>query len=76
MPRCLHCGNSSYFGGSSFPPALTGMAGVTGAFGSDGGLTHVENSTASPEVLQDAWRKPEHHFDTCSRCGSRDVLWP
>lgn len=80
MPRCLHCGNTEAFASSSVPPASPSAgrypSGLVANFSSDGSLLNLENKNTSWDQVQSAWQRPEHYFDQCYHCGSRQLIWP
>ncbi|MDK2984651.1 MAG: hypothetical protein PWQ96_293 [Clostridia bacterium] len=77
MPRCLNCGNVTIFYNSSYKsiPQLHDSVGFAAYFSEDGLVRHIENRNAPHEIVENAWKSPEGHFDTCSMCGSQNIIW-
>ncbi len=79
MPRCLGCGNSSHFVSTAVPrtvPWNNGPnSGLIGVF-AEGALVNIENQGMDFEQIQAAWNNPHQYFDSCSYCGSTNIVWP
>ncbi|MDS1030664.1 hypothetical protein RDV78_09325 [Bacillota bacterium LX-D] len=79
MPRCLNCGNLSYFTSSAIPKIVPWNNGPTSGLvavfnGTE--VSHVENWGADYMQIQDACNNPYNFFDSCGCCGSSNILWP
>lgn len=79
MPKCLSCGNSTHFVSSSIPKSMPWnngpSSGLVGAFNGST-LINIENQGLDHEQINTAWANPHLFFDSCSFCGSTNLLWP
>ncbi|ATW28353.1 hypothetical protein [Candidatus Formimonas warabiya] len=79
MPQCLRCGNTSNFGSSRLPNTTPWVNGAVSALvGNFSGeeVNYLENMGTTLENSEQAFAHPERYFDTCSACGSTDIIWP
>lgn len=78
MPQCLRCGNRNSFTCSHLPNTTPWVNGTVSALiGNFNGkeVTYMENMGAPVEIAQEALVYPERFFDTCSVCGSSQIIW-
>ena len=79
MPRCLKCGNSTHFNCSYITKNISCNIGIDSGlvgFYNEENLINMENQGASFEDLNSAWINPQAYFNSCSFCGSENILWP